>query len=117
MDLVSIVVKTPHYSVQAYNHTTGSWVSLGNDSAAVICENDTLSNGFTIDSCILHVAYPVDGHQTGLFQLTYDTNSTLYVEGAFAQTFNFTTDFENVTLNGYNDTHGHHLTVAKKDYN
>jgi hypothetical protein len=62
MDLVSIIVKTPHYSVQAYNHTTGSWVSLGNDSAAIICENETLSNGFTIDSCVLHVAYPVDGH-------------------------------------------------------
>jgi hypothetical protein len=33
-----------------------------------------------------------------------------------AQTATFSSDFETITLNGYDDAKGHHLTIVKKDY-
>lgn len=116
MDVVSIILKSPNYTVQTYNHSTGSWISAGTDRAAIICENETLSNGFAINSCILHVSYQIDGHQVGLLQLTYDNSSNLNVPGNFAQTATFSSDYETVTLNGYDNNLGHHLTIAKKNY-
>ena len=116
MDFVSIIVKTPHYTVQTYNHSTGTWVVADTDRAAIICENETLANGFSINSCILHVNYVIEGHQVGLLQLTYDTNSTLFVDGTVSQTATFSSYYETVTLNGYDSDKGHHFTIAKKNY-
>jgi hypothetical protein len=48
--------------------------------------------------------------------LTYDETSTLNVAGVVSQTATFSSDFETVTLNGYDNTLGHHLTIEKKNY-
>jgi hypothetical protein len=60
--------------------------------------------------------YPIDGHQIGLIQLIYDDKQTLLVEGTVSQTATFSSDFETVTLNGYDDAMGHHFTIEKKNY-
>jgi hypothetical protein len=40
----------------------------------------------------------------------------LYIEGVVSQTASFSTDFETITLVGYDNERGHHLSVQKKNY-
>jgi hypothetical protein len=60
-DVISVAVKHPNYQVQLWNATSAQWYPAV--EPAVFCENETLSNNFTItNNCWLHVDYAIDGH-------------------------------------------------------
>jgi len=66
-DYISVAVKHAKYDVSVYDYTTKAFVAkVNNTAASVVCENETLSNGYTINNCWLHVDYEIDGHQIGI---------------------------------------------------
>jgi hypothetical protein len=65
-DYISFPLKHGHYSVSVFNRTQSSFQALDSSSAAVICENETLENGFSLKTCQIYVAYAVDSLQVGL---------------------------------------------------
>lgn len=91
-------------------------MALDSNSAAVICENETLANGYSLKSCQIYVVYAVDSLQVGLIQLKYNASVDLTVKGQAVQTATFDTQFETIALTGYDQNYGHSLTVSKKAY-
>lgn len=78
-DYLSLPVQHAFYKVMTYNYATQQFQPATN--AAVFSENETLSNGYTVNNAWLHIDYPIDGHQLGLVQLIYDPTSNLEVKG------------------------------------
>lgn len=115
-DVVSVAVKHAFYTVNVWDAANAKWASA-EGAAAVFCENETLSNNFTItNNCWLHVDYAIDGHQLGLIQLLYNASVTdLEVVGKveLAGTIE-TSDYEKITLNGYDNANGHSFSLVKK---
>jgi len=76
-DYLSVPVQHAFYKVMTYNYATQQFQPAAN--AAVFSENETLSNGYTVNNAWLHIDYAIDGHQLGLVQLIYDPTNNLEV--------------------------------------
>lgn len=63
-DYLSLPVQHAFYKVMTYNYATQTFQPVTN--AVVFSENETLSNGYTVNNPWLHIDYAIDGHQLGL---------------------------------------------------
>ena len=63
-DYLSFPLKHGHYQVSAFDARSGKFSALNN--TAVICDNETLPNGYEVRTCLMHLAYAVDSMQVGL---------------------------------------------------
>jgi hypothetical protein len=59
-DYLSLPVQHAFYKVMTYNYATQQFQPAAN--AAVFSENETLSNGYTVNNAWLHIDYAIDGH-------------------------------------------------------
>lgn len=110
-DYVVFPVRHGHYDVSAYDFKLKNMVAV---TASVICENVTLTNGYPIKTCVIHVDYPIDSMQVGLIQLKYNSKTDLSVTGIPSQTTSFDTQTETISVTGYDQQYGISLKTMKK---
>jgi hypothetical protein len=61
---VTFPVRHGNYDVAVYS--TAQKALTPTNKIAVICEQEPLPNGYSIESCVMHIDYPIDSMQAGV---------------------------------------------------
>jgi hypothetical protein len=72
-DYLEFPVRHGNYDVAVYNSAQQAMIPT--KDVSVICENETLANGYTIETCMMYIDYPIDSMQVGIVQLRYNNKT------------------------------------------